>query len=98
MGKGMSSKVDRSLVSGVVDRRWWRGRVAHGSWNKCWEWVVGKFWLVVNRQWKVAWTGLKWNCGTKSWKLVMNESRKWSMMEWDGLWVVDQSRVVLHRS
>ena len=81
MGRGMSSIVDRSLVCGVVDRRWWRWCVAHGSWNKCWEWVVGKFWLVVNSQWKVAWTGLKWNCGTESWKLVMNESRKWSMME-----------------
>ena len=81
MGKGMSSKVHRSPVSGVVDRRWWRWCVAHGSWNKRWEWVVGKFWLVVNSLWKVAWAGLKWNCGTKSWKLVMNESRKWSMME-----------------
>ena len=58
MGKGMSSKVDWSLVCGVVDRRWWRWCVAHGSWNKRWEWVVGKFWLVVNSQWKVAWTGL----------------------------------------
>ena len=81
MGRGMSSKVHWSLVSGVVDRRWWRWCVAHGSWNKRWEWVVGKFWLVVNGQWKVAWTGSKWNSGTKSWKLVMNESRKWSMME-----------------
>ena len=81
MGKGMSSKVDWSLVCGVVDRRWWRWCVAHGSWIKRWEWVVGKFWLVVNSLWKVAWAGLKWNCGTKSWKLVMNESRKWSMME-----------------
>ena len=58
MGRGMSSIVHGSLVSGVVDRRWWRWRVAHGSWIKCLEWVVGKFWLVVNSQWKVAWTGL----------------------------------------
>ena len=58
MGKGMSSKVDWSLVCGVVDRRWWRWCVAHGSWNKRWEWVGGKFWLVMDSQWKVAWTGL----------------------------------------
>ena len=58
MVDGWSSIVDWSLVSGVVEGWWWGWRIAQGSWIKRWEWMVGNFWLVMNSQWKVAWTGL----------------------------------------